>query len=89
MYQKEYFVYILTNSSNSTLYIGITNHLEGRVAEHKSGKGSKFTQKYQLKKLIHFEVYDSATDAIDREKQLKGWNRFKKEQLINQQNPLW
>ncbi|MBN2096083.1 GIY-YIG nuclease family protein [Candidatus Peregrinibacteria bacterium] len=86
---RQYYVYILTNYTKTTLYIGVTNNVEYRVAEHKTGEGSCFTGKYNLKFLVYYEEYDSILDAIYREKQLKKWNREWKEELINEMNPKW
>jgi len=84
-----YFVYILTNTHNTTLYIGITNDLERRLYEHKNQLAPGFSQKYNLHKLVYFENTGDVRSAIAREKQLKGWTRSKKEVLINSQNPEW
>lgn len=84
-----YWVYILTNRTNTTLYVGITNDLVRRIAEHKQGSGSRFTSKYKLTKLVHRESAMKPYDAIRREKQIKGWSRKKKEDLINESNPTW
>lgn len=84
---NSYFVYILTNINNTTLYIGVTNNLERRISEHKSHLIKGFTQKYNLTKLIYFEEYYSVEDAIKREKQLKGWRRSKKLELVYSINP--
>jgi putative endonuclease len=80
---------MMTNQSNSTLYIGVTNDIERRALEHTNGSGAKFTSKYKINKLVYFERYTKITDAIAREKQLKGWKREKKNNLINQMNPEW
>ena len=84
-----YYVYILTNKTHSTLYIGVTNNLIRRVYEHKTGAVEGFTKKYNVHKLIYFEQTTDVESAILREKQLKGWTRAKKENLINSVNPLW
>ena len=84
-----YYVYILTNKTHSTLYIGVTNNLIRRVCEHKTGAVEGFTKKYNVHKLIYFEQTTDVESAILREKQLKGWTRAKKENLINSVNPLW
>ena len=84
-----YYVYIITNKQNSVLYIGVTNDIERRINEHVDGKVNSFSSKYKLTKLIYCEEYDNINDAIAREKQLKGWRRSKKEDLINSQNPNW
>ncbi len=81
-----YFTYIMSSSNNSTLYIGVTNDLERRVAEHKSGSGSVFTKKYHCHKLVYFESFSDIEQAIAREKQLKGWKRERKDALIDSVN---
>ncbi len=81
------YVYIMSNYKLSTLYTGVTNNLERRVLEHKLGKGSKFTEKYKLRKLIYFEEAELIEDAIEREKQLKRWHRDWKWNLIKTTNP--
>ena len=86
---KNYYVYILTNKTNTTLYVGVTNDINRRLYEHKNGLIEGFTKKYNLHKLIFIERYTDVNEAIAREKQLKGWNRNKKERLINQINPTW
>ena len=88
MFLKEYFVYILASESG-TLYIGMTNNLQRRIYEHKEGLISSFTEKYNCKKLIYFERTYNVDEAIAREKQLKKWNRNKKENLIKSLNPTW
>ena len=85
---KTYYVYIVTNKKRGTLYIGVTNCLERRVLEHGSGY-SKFTKKYNLKRLVYCEEYYSTRDAIAREKQLKNWRRQWKIDLIEKSNPGW
>jgi len=85
---KTYYVYIMTNRSG-TLYTGVTNDLERRVYEHKSRTGSKFTTKYKIDRLLHFEAFTNILDAITREKQIKGWLRAKKIALIESANPDW
>ena len=84
-----YFVYIMTNKTNSTLYVGVTNDLRRRITEHKNETLDGFTKKYHLHKLVYFEEYSEVNDAIAREKQLKGWVRAKKNWLIESQNPNW
>ena len=86
---KHYYVYILTNKTNRVLYIGITNNLVRRVWEHKEKLVPGFTAKYNVTKLIYYEVFNSPEEAIAREKQLKGWLRRKKIELINRFNPEW
>ncbi len=86
---KQYYVYILTNKSNNVLYIGVTNNLERRMFEHKNKLLEGFTKKYNLTKLIYFEMTEDAESTIRREKQLKNWHRDWKINLINQYNPEW
>jgi putative endonuclease len=83
-----YCVYILTNRSK-TLYVGVTNSLRRRVWEHKSGIGSEFCKRYKIDRLVYYESFDDVRNAIDREKQIKGWLRMKKIQLIVSVNPSW
>lgn len=86
---REYFVYILTNKSE-TLYIGVTNNIEERVFEHKEKINPRcFTAKYNLNQLVYHQTFDSIEEAIDREKQLKSWNRQWKIELIESENPYW
>ncbi len=81
------YVYILTNKNNTTLYIGVTNNIERRLYEHRNKLVKGFSSKYNLNKLIYLEETNSIKEAIQREKQLKGWRREKKINLIKQQNP--
>ncbi len=76
----------MSNEFGTTLYIGMTNDLERRVAEHRSGLIPGFTKKYNCHKLVFFEVYSDVNQAIEREKQLKKWSRAKKEALIDTMN---
>lgn len=85
----QYYVYILTNKRNGTLYIGMTNNLERRILEHKSRTIVGFTKKYGLDTLIYFEAYQYVNDAILREKRLKKWKRQWKIDLIEKDNPHW
>ena len=87
MKKRIYYVYILTNFTNKTLYIGITNNLERRTLEHKSELTLGFTKKYHATKLIYFEDFPRIEDAITREKQLKNWHRDWKLNLIRSRNP--
>ena len=82
-------VYIMTNFTNKVLYIGMTNNLERRVEEHKSGSVQGFSQKYKTNKLVYYELGDYVHSAIAREKELKGWSRAKKAKLIKSINPDW
>ncbi len=85
-----YYIYILANISNSVLYTGVTNNLSRRIYEHKKhlDQGS-FTTRYNVDKLVYFEVCSNAVSAIEREKQIKGWNRKRKNKLVESQNPNW
>ncbi|MBC2845245.1 GIY-YIG nuclease family protein [Winogradskyella flava] len=85
----QYYVYILSNIKNGTLYIGVTNDLERRMFEHKSKLLKGFTSRYGLNKLMYFESYQYVNDAIKREKQLKNWNRQWKIDLIETENRDW
>ena len=84
-----YYVYILTNWSNKVLYIGITNNLVRRCYEHKHKIIRGFTEKYNVNKLVYFDTTNDVNEAIKREKQLKGWTRSKKINLIESINPMW
>ena len=86
---KQYYVYIMTNIKNTVLYVGFTNNLIRRVYEHKNKLVKGFTQKYNIIKLVYYEIFEEATDAITREKTIKNLLRRKKEQLINSLNPEW
>ena len=86
--RKQFFVYIVSNHS-MTLYTGVTNDLEGRVAEHKGGSGSGFTSRYHFDRLVYFEEYELVVDAISREKSIKGMTRAKKIALVKTMNPAW
>ena len=82
--------YILTNESNSTLYVGATSDLYARVIDHRDKKYTRsFTARYNISKLVYYEAHPTIIEAIDREKQLKGGSRKKKEDLINSINPEW
>ena len=85
---KQYSVYILTNASRR-LYTGITNDLSRRVYEHKHKLTPGFTNKYNLSWLVYYEVTNDVTAAINREKQIKGWLRRKKLDLVETMNPKW
>ena len=80
-------MYIMSNKSRTTLYIGVTNDLYTRVIQHREGIGSKFCQQYKCLDLIYYESFDRIVDAIDREKQLKRWHREWKFNLIKSENP--
>jgi putative endonuclease len=82
-----YYTYILASKKNGTLYIGVTSNLEKRIYEH--GLIDGFTKKYNVKNLVYFETTDDVNSAIQREKQLKKWNRAWKIRLTEQDNPNW
>jgi putative endonuclease len=86
---REYCVYIMTNTHNTVLYTGVTNNLARRVYEHKNGLGGIFTKKYNIVKLVYYEITDDVNSAIAREKQIKGGSRKKKENLIKNMNAEW
>lgn len=82
-----YYVYILSNYTNSTLYIGVTNDLKRRIYEHKNKLISGFSSKYNVNKLVYFEETTDIKSAIQREKNLKKWKREWKDELIKKNNP--
>jgi len=84
-----YYVYMLTNWNNKVLYTGVTNDLERRIYEHKNKLVKGFTEKYNVNKLVYFEYTSDVNSAIAREKEIKGWTRQKKNQLVEVVNPLW
>jgi putative endonuclease len=86
---KTYYVYMMTTELNSTLYTGVTNNLEIRNYQHKNKTVKGFTSKYNVQRLVHFELFDDPVSAITREKQIKGWTRAKKNALISKDNPGW
>ena len=86
---KQYYVYIMTNKRNTVIYTGVTNDLIRRVYEHKEEMVKGFTKKYNITKLVYYEVFSDIEDAIQREKQIKGYLRRKKIVLIEKINPEW
>ena len=86
---RDYYVYIMANANHTVLYIGVTNNLRRRVYEHKTGVIEGFTKKYRVHKLVYLENCHDIKNAIQREKQLKGWTREKKKSLIGTVNPEW
>ena len=86
---KEYYVYILTNKTNSVLYVGVTSNLQKRLYEHKNELVEGFSKKYKTHKIVYYEITTDVQSAIAREKQLKGWTRIKKDNLIKTINPEW
>lgn len=89
MNEKQYCIYIMTNAHYTVLYTGVTNNLQRRVLEHRSGAGSGFTKKYNITKLVYFECGADVNTAIAREKQIKAGSRKKKVDLIVNMNPEW
>jgi putative endonuclease len=85
----ESYVYLLANKHNNVLYTGVTNDLIRRIYEHKNKLVAGFTQKYNVDRLVYYEVAGSIMVAIEREKQIKKWSRKKKHDLINAMNPEW
>ena len=86
---KTFFVYLMTNRSRTVLYTGVTNDLGRRVWEHQNGLCSGFSKKYKLDRLVYYEPFHDINDAIAREKQIKGWTRANKNQLVEVANPKW
>lgn len=88
--ERTFAVYILTNEAHTTLSAGVTNNLVRRMEEHRIKSDPKsFTAKYNLTKLVYFDITDSPSDAIGTEKRIKGWSRAKKDTLITERNPKW
>ncbi len=87
--RNKFFIYILASKRNGTLYIGMTNNLRRRIAEHKEKLIPGFTKKYGVTQLVYFEEFNNPRYAIEREKVLKGWLRKKKLALIESVNPEW
>lgn len=89
MQEKVFYIYIMTNKNNTVLYIGVTSNLQKRIFEHKNKFVSGFTNKYNIEKLVYYEMCEEALPAFEREKKLKRWKRKWKEDLINEKNPDW
>jgi putative endonuclease len=86
---QQYFIYIMTNKNNTVLYTGVTNNLQRRVYEHKEKLIEGFTKKYNVVKLVYYEIFEDPENAITREKQIKAGSRQKKLDLINSMNQEW
>ena len=84
---QKHWVYILTNKHKNVLYIGVTNNLKRRIIEHENGYDNGFSKKYNCNYLVYYEEFHSINIAIRREKELKGWRREKKDDLIRSKNP--
>ena len=87
--EKAFCVYILASARNGTLYVGVTSNLVQRVWQHKEGLVDGFTKEHEIKLLVWFEQHENAESAIQREKQIKKWNREWKVRLIEADNPYW
>jgi putative endonuclease len=87
--EKIFCVYIMTNKTNTVLYTGVTSDLKCRIYEHKQKFVDGFTKKYNINKLVYYEIFDNAENAIFREKQIKNGSRKKKINPIDRMNPLW
>jgi len=86
---KQYYVYFMTNRTNVALYIGVTSDIKRRVFEHKNKLVKGFTEKYDIDKLVYYEIYNDPENAILREKRLKGSSRTRKNKLVGYFNPQW
>jgi putative endonuclease len=86
---KLFYIYIVTNQKNNVLYTGVTNDLRVRVLQHRNKTYKGFTSKYNVDKLVYFEVFEEMNNAIHREKQIKAGSRSKKMELITARNPQW
>jgi putative endonuclease len=86
---RTYFVYLLASQPYGTLYIGVTNDIVGRVAQHRAGVGSKFTSRYKVHTLVWYQQFADIREAIQREKTMKEWPRAWKTNLIEHDNPHW
>lgn len=87
MIPKKYFIYIISNFSRTALYTGITDNLVRRIWQHKNDLVEGFSQKYHVHDLVYYEIFNNPLSAIEREKQIKGWTRAKKDKLIFDLNP--
>ena len=86
---KRYYIYIMANQQNGTLYVGVTSNLGARIFEHKNHILPGFTDKYDVDRLVYIEYFDDICEAIKQEKRLKKWNRNWKKDLIEKYNPDW
>ena len=86
---RQYYVYILASRPGGALYVGVTNDIRRRVFEHKNGAVKGYTKRYGIDRLVHYEVYETAYEAIQREKNIKHWSRSWKTKLIAQSNSEW
>ncbi|MDE2986542.1 MAG: GIY-YIG nuclease family protein [Chloroflexota bacterium] len=86
---REPCVYILASRPGGATYVGVTSDLARRVEEHRQGRGSRFTSRYRIRMLVWYEWHETMIEAIEREKELKKWERAKKSRLIAEVNPTW
>lgn len=86
---KQYYIYMITNKYLNVLYTGVTNNLPRRIYEHKTHCRKGFTRKYNIDRLVYYEIHIDIVAAIAREKQIKAWSRKKKDALVNKMNPTW
>ena len=86
---KTFYVYMMTNRSPVVLYTGVTNSLERRTWHHRSGNAKSLTKIYKVDRLVYYERFNDARSAITREKEIKGWRREKKNELVRRLNPKW
>jgi putative endonuclease len=86
---NDYYVYMLTNRSRVVLYTGVTNSLERRLWFHDNSPNRSFVKRYHVDRLVYYECFDRMRDAISREKEIKGWRREKKNELVRRINPRW
>lgn len=87
--EKNYYVYILANKRNGTIYTGVTSDLSKRIWDHKQKLEDGFTKQYDVTKLVYYEIHNDVNEAIAKEKRLKRWHRQWKLQLIEKDNPTW
>ena len=87
MSDRSYYTYILMNKNNTVNYTGITNDLARRIFEHKNDLVEGFTRRYRVHKLVYYEEYDDVNTALNREKEIKGWTKKRKFQLVFEKNP--
>ncbi|KAA0205531.1 GIY-YIG nuclease family protein [Candidatus Uhrbacteria bacterium] len=86
---KRFYVYFMSNDFRNVLYVGVTSQLVKRIEEHKAGIIDGFTKRYNVKNFVYFEDAPDWESAITREKEIKGWKRWKKDRLVNRFNPSW
>ena len=86
---KKHCVYIISNHSHSTIYVGVTSDITQRMVQHRNHHFGGFSARYNLTQLLHFEEFGSMAEAIAREKQIKSWSRKRKDGLISSNNPSW